>query len=166
MNIFVCVKHMLSKKTKYALNALVRLAKNHGTNVPLRIHEISEGEQIPHKFLEAILLELKKQGILGSKLGVNGGYYLLKHPKEIMLSSVIRFTDGPIALTRCVSLNFYERCEECKDEMTCGIRDVMGEARDAVLSILAHTSLEEIVKRESRLATQKKGSKTSSKKSG
>ncbi len=141
------------------------LAKNHGSGVPLRIHHISEKEHIPHKFLESILLELKKQGVLGSKLGVNGGYYLLRHPKEIMLSSIIRLTDGPIALTRCVSKNFYERCEECRDEATCGIRNVMGEARDAVLSILAHTSLEEIIKRENKLMAKVKSNKPAVKKS-
>lgn len=154
---------MLSKKTKYALNALVRLAKNHETGVPLRIHEISEGEHIPHKFLESILLELKKQGVLGSKLGVNGGYYLLKHPKEIMLSSIIRLTDGPIALTKCVSLNFYERCEECKDEAICGIRNVMEQARDATLKVLANTSLKEVLERETQLLARKKRAKIVSK---
>lgn len=157
---------MLSKKTKYALNALVLLAKHHGSPAPLRIHEIAMAEQIPQKFLETILLDLKKQGVLGSKLGANGGYYLAKPPKEIMLSSVIRITDGPIALTRCVSLNFYERCEECRDESTCGIRDVMGQARDAVLSILACTSLEQVVNREKALLAGKKKNRLSKKKSG
>jgi len=142
---------MLSKKTKYALKALIVLAKRYETGWPMRISQISTEENIPHKFLEAILLELRKQGILGSKLGINGGYYLLKEPKDIMLSSIIRLTDGPIALTTCVSLNFYERCAECKDEITCGVRDVMREARDATLNILANTSLEDIVKRENKL---------------
>lgn len=142
---------MLSKKTKYALKALVILAKRYDTGWPMRISQISIEENIPHKFLESILLEMRKQGILGSKLGVNGGYYLLKSPKEIKLSAIIRLTDGPIALSSCVSLNFYERCAECKDEVTCGVRDVLKDARDATLGILANTSLEDIVNRESKL---------------
>lgn len=146
---------MLSKKTKYALKALVVLAKRYETGWPMRISQISTEEKIPHKFLEAILLELRKQGFLGSKLGINGGYYLLKPPQEIMLSSIIRLTDGPISLTSCVSLNFYERCAECKDEVTCGVRAVMQEARDATLNILANTSLADIVARESKLSNSK-----------
>lgn len=142
---------MLSKKTKYALKALVILAKRYDTGWPMRISQISVEENIPHKFLESILLEMRKQGILGSKLGVNGGYYLLKSPKDIKLSSIIRLTDGPIALSSCVSLNFYERCAECKDEVSCGVRDVLKDARDATLSILANTSLEDIVNRENKL---------------
>lgn len=142
---------MLSKKTKYALKALVILAKRYDTGWPMRISQISVEENIPHKFLESILLEMRKQGILGSKLGVNGGYYLLKSPKDIKLSSIIRLTDGPIALSSCVSLNFYERCTECKDEVSCGVRDVLKDARDATLSILANTSLEDIVNRENKL---------------
>jgi Rrf2 family protein len=142
---------MLSKKTKYALKALVILAKRYDTGWPMRISQISIEENIPHKFLESILLEMRKQGILGSKLGVNGGYYLLKSPKDIKLSSIIRLTDGPIALSSCVSLNFYERCAECKDEVSCGVRDVLKDARDATLSILANTSLEDIVNRENKL---------------
>jgi Rrf2 family protein len=142
---------MLSKKTKYALKALVILAKRYDTGWPMRISQISMEENIPHKFLESILLEMRKQGILGSKLGVNGGYYLLKAPNDIKLSSIIRLTDGPIALSSCVSLNFYERCAECKDEVSCGVRDVLKDARDATLSILANTSLEDIVNRENKL---------------
>lgn len=147
---------MLSKKTKYALKALVVLAKRYETGWPMRIAQIAQEENIPHKFLEAILLELRKQGILGSKLGVNGGYYLLKPPEEIKISSIIRLTDGPIALTTCVSLNFYERCTECKDETICGVKDVMKEARDATLNVLANTSLADIVKRETKLSNSRK----------
>ena len=143
---------MLSKKSKYAIKALVVLAKEYETHTPKRISEIAESEHIPRKFLEAILLELRNKGILGSKKGVSGGYYLLKKPSEIMLSDLIRITDGPIALLPCVSLNFYERCEECTDEITCGIRDVALEVRDASLRILNGTSLEDIVKREKKLA--------------
>src|SRR5581483_10491505 len=113
---------MLSNKTKYAIKALVALARK---DKPMIISEIAEKEMIPKKFLEAILLELKKQGILGSKIGIGGGYYLMKKPKEIFLTQVLRAVGGPIALFPCVSLNFYERCEDCKDEATCSLRAVL-----------------------------------------
>ena len=142
---------MLSKKSKYAIKALIVLAKEYDSHLPKRISEISESEHIPRKFLEAILLELRNKGILASKKGVNGGYYLLKKPAEILLSDIIRITDGPIALLPCVSLNFYERCEECIDEETCSIRQVAIEVRDASLKILVGNSLADMVKREEKL---------------
>lgn len=141
---------MLSKKSKYAIKALVLLAKQYRKG-PLLISAISEGERIPKKFLEAILLELKKKGILASKMGAGGGYYLIKEPKDVMLISVVRLTDGPIAMTPCVSLNFYEPCEECVDEVTCGLRDIARQVRDASLDILSNTSLADLVKREQKL---------------
>lgn len=143
---------MLSKKSKYAIKALVTLAKEYEQG-PILISKIAERDKIPQKFLEAILLELKKMGILGSKKGAGGGYYLIKPPGEVMLSNVMRFTDGPIALIPCVSLNFYERCAECVDEVTCGLRDVAMEVRDASLGILTKTSLADILLREERLKT-------------
>ncbi len=146
---------MLPKKTKYAIKALVLLAKHHKDKEPLRINDIAESENIPRKFLEAILLELRKQGILGSKMGASGGYYLLKHPEEIMLSTLIRLTGGPIALLPCVSLNFYEPCEECPNEDLCGLREVILEVREASIKILSKTSLADIIKREQKLAKKK-----------
>ena len=122
---------------------------------PMRISDIAENEQIPKKFLEAILLDMRKIGIVNSKMGAHGGYYLSKHPDEIYLDQVIRFTGGPIALVPCVSLNFYEKCEECTDEITCGFRDVMREVRDASLHILSKTSLSDLVKREELLENRK-----------
>src|SRR5690349_17424409 len=119
---------MLSKKSKYAIKALVALAKHEKENKdgsPMRIIEISEQEKIPKKFLEAILLELRRHNLLGSKMGVNGGYYLLKSPKDIALTDIIRLTDGPIAMIPCASLNFYEKCDDCVDETICGLRKVM-----------------------------------------
>jgi Rrf2 family protein len=151
---------MLSKKSKYAIKALVALAKEYEQG-PVLISRIAEGERIPQKFLEAILLELKKIGILGSKKGAGGGYYLIKPPKDVMLSNVMRLTDGPIALIPCVSLNFYERCEECKDEVTCSLRDVALEVRDASLRILTKTSLADLLAREQRL--KKPGKKATKK---
>lgn len=140
---------MLPKKTKYAIKALTLLARNFEQNVPVRINEIAEKESIPHKFLEAILLEMRKQGILGSKMGASGGYYLLQKPGDIYLSTIIRLTGGPIALVPCVSLNFYEPCAECKTPDLCGLREVMEEVRDASLGILSRTSIADLVARES-----------------
>ena len=142
---------MLQKKSKYAIKALVLLAKNYKTGSPVRINQIAESENIPRKFLEAILLELRKQGILGSKMGVNGGYYLLKHPEEIMLSTIIRTMGGPIALAPCVSLNFYEPCTECVNEATCGLRQIILEVREASIKILSKTSLSDLIAREKKL---------------
>ncbi|MFY9310286.1 MAG: Rrf2 family transcriptional regulator [Bacteroidia bacterium] len=141
---------MLSKKTKYAIKALVHLAKNYGGG-PILIGTLSQKEKIPKKFLEAILLDLRKQGILASKMGAGGGYYLLKKPAEVQLSQVLRSTGGPIALIPCVSINFYEKCDDCPDENICGIRDVMTEVREATLKILSTTTLEDILNREHKL---------------
>lgn len=142
---------MLSKKSKYAIKALVCLAKNYGNTAPLKISQISESEKIPRKFLETIMVELRNNGLVHSKMGVNGGYYLAKHPEEIVLSHVIRISGGPIALLPCVSLNFYEPCEECVNEAFCGLRDVILEVREASLKILSKTSLSDILAREEHL---------------
>lgn len=144
---------MLTKKTKYAVKALMALARNKD-NHPMLISDIAEREQLPKKFLEAILLELKRNGFLGSKKGAGGGYYLLKKAEEIKMASVIRIIDGPIALLPCVSLNFYERCEECSNEPYCGIRDVMKDVRDATLKILTETSIGDLIKREEILSAE------------
>jgi len=147
---------MLQKKTKYAIKALLILAKGFHEKKPIRISAIAESENIPRKFLEAILLELQKEEMVGSKMGPSGGYYLKKHPEEIMLSTVIRSTGGPIALLPCVSLNFYERCKECVDEEVCGLRDVVLEVREASIKILSKTSLADIIKRENKLIRKNK----------
>ncbi|WP_423147004.1 RrF2 family transcriptional regulator [Rubrolithibacter danxiaensis] len=142
---------MLTKKTKYAVKALMALARNEEKS-PMLISDIALKEQLPKKFLEAILLELKRNGFLGSKKGAGGGYYLLKKAEEIKLVAIIRVIDGPIALLPCVSLNFYERCEECTNEPYCGIRDVMKDVRDATLKILSDTSIADMIRREDILA--------------
>jgi len=92
---------------------------------PIQIKEIAEEEKIPQNFLENILLELRKLGILGSKLGKSGGYYLLKKPEEVNLAEIVRHFEGTIALMYCVSEKAYQPCEFCKDESTCGIRKVL-----------------------------------------
>lgn len=138
---------MLSKKTKYAFHALTYLGKNKDQGAIL-ISEISEKHNISHKFLENILLELKKAGFLGSKKGKGGGYYLIKEPKEIPLSRIIRLLDGPIALLPCVSLNYYEPCEECENQEQCGLNKVMIEVRDETLKILEMKTLQDILSNE------------------
>ncbi len=142
---------MISKKTKYAINALVYLAKKREEG-PVLISEISDSEHIPQKFLEAILLELKKSGILASKKGKGGGYYLLKSPVDVNLADVMRLIDGPIALLPCVTHKFYQRCDECKDEETCGIRDIFLEVRNKTVELLKDATLQSIIDRESKLS--------------
>lgn len=131
---------MLSKKTKYGLKALSYLAKQE-PNVPILISDISESENISKKFLESILLTLKKSGILSSKKGKGGGYYLLKNPNEIKISTVIRLLEGPIAMLPCVSLNYYEKCDDCKSEERCSLNILMAEVRDSTLKILENKTL-------------------------
>lgn len=135
---------MLSKKAQYAFQALIYLAEN-SQDHPVLISEIAQKKNISIKFLENILLELKNAGILGSKKGKGGGYYLLKPPQDIMLARVIRLLDGPIALLPCVSLNYYQKCDTCSDESLCGFNEVMAQVRDATLRILENKSLKDIV---------------------
>ncbi|MFD1293595.1 RrF2 family transcriptional regulator [Lutibacter holmesii] len=132
---------MLSKKTKYGLKALSYLAKQE-KHVPVLISEISESENISKKFLESILLTLKKSGILASKKGKGGGYYLLKEPKDIKISSIIRMLEGPIAMLPCVSLNYYQKCDDCHSEERCSLNILMAEVRDSTLKILENKTLE------------------------
>lgn len=131
---------MLSRKTKYGIKALIYIAKQEKL-MPVLISEISEKENISKKFLETILLDLKKIGLLGSKKGKGGGYYLLKDSKDISIANIIRFLDGPIALLPCVSLNFYEKCIDCPDEETCALNKLMIQVRDNALNVLENKSL-------------------------
>ncbi len=141
---------MLSKKTKYAIKALVVLGKN-ADQPPMQISRIAEEERIPKKFLEQILLDLRNAGFLYSKKGAGGGYSLNKDPKDIYLVSIMRITDGPIAMVPCASLNFYHKCDECKDEVTCGIRDAFIQVRDATVKILSETSIADVIAKENAL---------------
>ena len=131
-------------KAKYGLRALAALAKEHG-NGPILISDIASTESIPHKFLELILLDLKRKGILQSKRGKGGGYALSRPPSRISVGEVIRALDGPLALLPCVSQTAYQRCDECVDEVTCGLRHVMKEVRDATATILDGTTLEDLL---------------------
>ena len=138
---------MLSKKTKYAIHALSFLAKK-DKKTPQLIANISEETRTPRKFLEAILLELKKNGMLGSKMGKGGGYYLMKDPQDIKLSTILRLFDGPIAYVPCASLNYYENCDECDDEQNCGLHHIMADVRDETLKLLENKSIQDILDKE------------------
>ncbi|CAM1366885.1 Rrf2 family transcriptional regulator [Tenacibaculum litoreum] len=135
---------MLSKKTKYGIKALTFIAKQEkGTMV--QIATISENENISHKFLESILLTLRKSGILGAKKGKGGGYYLLKPANEIKMTDVIRTLEGPIAMVSCVSLNYYEKCDDCPDEEACSVHKLMIQVRDNTLQVLRNNTLADLV---------------------
>ncbi|HEY8947526.1 MAG TPA: Rrf2 family transcriptional regulator [Rhizomicrobium sp.] len=131
---------MLSQKGRYALHALIVLAEHDGEE-PMMIADIAEEAGVPRKFLEQILLELRKRGILRSLRGRSGGYLLAKPPNEISFADIIRVTDGPLALAPCVSVTAYHRCEDCEDEKTCAIRKVLLAARDATAEILESRTL-------------------------
>lgn len=120
------------------------LARNADGN-PILISEISQQERIPLKFLEGILLDLKKSGLLASKKGKGGGYFLNLLASEITIASIIRVLDGPIALLPCVSLNYYKKCEDCIDEETCSLNRVMVKVRDKTLKVLERQSLADLI---------------------
>lgn len=135
---------MLSKKTKYGLKALTFLANQNDRN-PIAIAEIAEQENISQKFLESILLTLRRTGYLGSKKGKGGGYYLIKDPSEIPMTTVMRVLEGPIAMVSCVSLNFYEKCEDCPDEQSCSVHKLMLKVRDSALDVYRNTTLADLI---------------------
>jgi Rrf2 family protein len=137
---------MLSRKSKYALKAMMVLAREYGQG-PVLISEIAQREGIPRKFLELILLELRNRGILQSKKGKGGGYFLGKPPAKVSLGEILRDIDGPLAPVSCVSHSAYLRCEDCPDEHTCGVRMAMKEVRDATAKILDSTTLADVIRR-------------------
>ena len=142
---------MISKKCKYAIHALIYLAERYQQG-PVHIQDIAEQQRIPKKFLEAILLEMRNAKILHSKKGKGGGYYLYKRPEDVNLVEIIRLMDGAIAMLPCVSLNYYEPCEECRSEVICGIRDAFTGVRDETLKLLSKSTLAHIVKRQRELS--------------
>lgn len=131
---------MISKRTKYGLKAMSYLAHQE-IGKPILISEIATSQNIPLKFLEAILLDLKKKGFLGAKKGKGGGYYLLKPGSEISLASVFRTLEGPIAWLPCVSLNYYEKCVDCQDEKACSVNKMLIQVRDNILNVLENQSI-------------------------
>ncbi|HEY9441824.1 MAG TPA: Rrf2 family transcriptional regulator [Gemmatimonadales bacterium] len=135
---------MLSRKTKYALKALIALAE-HGPETPVRIADLARDQQIPPKFLELILLELRNQGILRSRKGKGGGYLLARDPGGIYLGQIVRMFDGPLAPVPCASQTAYVPCSDCRNEAVCGVHLVMKEVRDATAKILDGTSLAQLL---------------------
>ncbi len=140
---------MLSQKARYALHALIVLAE-HGGREPMMIADIAEEAHVPRKFLEQILLGLKKRGIVQSMRGRAGGYRLGRPAKEISFADIIRETDGPLALSPCVSVTAYHRCPDCVDEATCAIRKVLLAARDATADILESRTLAQAMSKRAR----------------
>jgi len=138
---------MLSKKAKYAINALIHIAKT-DKDKPVMSSAIAEQQNIPKKFLERILLDLKDADILDSKRGRHGGYFLKKPAKDINLAEVMRLFDGAIAFLPCVTHDYYEPCEECKFEEQCGIRHAFMELKHLTVKFLKSCTLKDILQRE------------------
>lgn len=132
---------MLSKRAKYAIKTLIYLYKNE-SNSAISAKSISENENIPFKFLEKILRELRQHKIVKSERGAVGGYRFFKSPDTIKVVDIMRIIDGPIALIPCVSENFYEKCDECIDEDACKLRRLFSELRDEMLPVLEKTIVE------------------------
>lgn len=137
---------MISKKSKYALMALAHLAR-HPEREPVLISQIAEAEHIPRKFLEAILLALRKGGILQSRIGKGGGYLLAAAPQEITVGRVVRVLEGDLSPVQCLSEVNYARCDECADEASCGIRLVMGDVKRAIDAAFDGVTLADMVER-------------------
>lgn len=137
---------MISMRTKYAIKALTHMARNMGRE-PFQIGEIAEAENIPKKFLEAILLALKSQGILASRKGPGGGYWLLRKPAEVTLGSVIRTFEGDVAPLPCLAEGGGPGCPDCSDPPTCGTRLVMGDVLTAVTGIVDRVTIADMIER-------------------
>jgi Rrf2 family protein len=145
---------VLSNKSKYGLKALLLLARETGRG-PVLVADLAAREALPKKFLEAILLDLKRQRLVASKKGKGGGYFLRRKPSEITFGEVIRVLDGPLAAVSCVSRTAYMPCAECLDERTCGVRLAMKKVRDATARILDHTTLADV---SAQVARKRRGS--------
>ena len=129
---------MISKRARYAIKTLIYLYRNEG-NAPVSAKSISIDENIPFKFLEKILRELRQQKIVKIERGAVGGYRFFKPPQSIKVVDIMRIIDGPVALLPCVSENFYQKCEECTDEETCNLRRLFADLRDQMLPVLEET---------------------------
>jgi Rrf2 family protein len=144
---------MLSKKCKYAIHALVHMARQPDDKFVIK--DISTACRIPRKFLETILLDLKHAGILGSKQGKGGGYFLRRNRKDVNLAEIVRLFDGAIAAVPCATHKYYEACNECDDEATCAIRFAFLEVRNATVEMLKKDTLDSLVRREQKLKSGK-----------
>ena len=145
----------LSSRAKYATRALLDLSL-HEDEGPVQIHDIAERQLIPVKFLEQILLLLKRSGFVQSRKGPGGGYYLARPPREITLGAVVRALDGPLAPISCVSVSGYTECG-CPEPETCGLRAAFKEARDALAAVLDGTTFADIRERHQKLHAQHDG---------
>jgi Rrf2 family protein len=145
---------MISKKTKYALKALYHLAGQPDSQ-PVLIADLAKAGNIPKKFLEFILLSLRKGGILQSRIGKGGGYYLASAPSKVTLGSVVRILDGDLAPVQCLSETNYARCDECDDEATCGIRLVMVDVNKALAQVLDNLTLADMIERSKTARTKR-----------
>ena len=134
---------MLSMKAKYALKALIHMA-NHDSDA-VRSRQIAEAENIPQKFLDNILQELRMNGIVDARRGIFGGYFLAKPASEIRLGDIIRIIDGPLAPIRCASLTAYQKCDDCIDEAACQLRHLMLDVRNSMSAILDGRCLQDLV---------------------
>lgn len=134
---------MLSMKAKYALRAIMVLAQNERRLMQTRAIAVSA--EVPHKFLEAILSDLKNHGVVSSKRGMMGGYRLSKPADVITIGDVIRIMDGPLAPLRCASVSAYQPCEDCPDVSTCAIRDVMKDVRIAISGVLDQRTISDML---------------------
>lgn len=134
----------MSKRCKYGLKALLELGRHYQQGF-LQTAEIAKKEQIPKKFLELILLDLKRAGYVNSKQGIGGGYYLMKKPDEISLAEVYRLFDGAIALLPCVSEKFYERCADCADDTACALKRHFSEIREQTYQLMANITLDKML---------------------
>ncbi len=134
---------MLSDTARYAMRAMMTLAERHPT--PAAIGEVAEAISAPRKYLEAVMLRLKREGLLVSSRGRLGGYALARPATEISVADIIRVMDGPLALTPCASRTRFEACENCIDVATCSIRFVLLEGRDALAEVLERRTLQDLV---------------------
>jgi len=147
---------VLSKRAKYGLKAMLLLSERYEQG-PVLSADIAKHEGIPSKFLEMILLALRNDGLLHSKKGRGGGYQLAKPPESITIGRVVRVLDGPIAQLPCVSQTAYRRCDECRDEVSCGVRLVMKDVWEATTRILDLTTLADVINRQREAGVLPKG---------
>ena len=145
---------MLAQKTRYALRSLLHLAET-GEGAPVRLARIAETQQVPPKYLELIMLDLKKAGLVASVRGPKGGYRLAKPADEISFGDVVRVMEGPIALVSCASVNFYAPCGDCHDEASCAIRRAFAMVRDQTAKLLEGIKLSDAASWEGTTAAER-----------
>jgi len=143
---------MIAQKTRYALRSLLFLAEEQG-GAPVQLGRIAETQRVPPKYLELIMLDLKKAGLVKSARGPKGGYRLARSSDQISFGEVVRTMEGPIALVSCASTNFYAPCGDCHDEATCAIRRAFAILRDQSTAVLDSISLAQGAQWEERLVS-------------